>query len=140
MACQGCKNTLKLALYCPKIVLRYGQLANYLNYCIMYNSQLASQPASQLKMICTHIQYVKKSNFLFTLLKDPYFSGQSEQEVFILLHHSPPPHLFIKLHSLLKGFSLQMFLPYLMLALTNPVYLLLTDKSNRAGISTIIYT
>ena len=32
-----------------------------------------------------------------------------------------------------------MTLPYLIPALTNPVYLLLTDKTNRAGILMIIY-
>ena len=33
-----------------------------------------------------------------------------------------------------------MFLPFLMLTLTNPVYLLLADKTNKAGTLMIIHT
>ena len=40
---QECKNSMQLSLYHPNIVLRYGQLAIYLNYSIKYNSQLARQ-------------------------------------------------------------------------------------------------
>ena len=42
-------------------------------------------------------------------------------------------------HLPLKIFSITPFLPYLMLALINPVYLLLTGKTNGAGILIIIY-
>ena len=41
-------------------------------------------------------------------------------------------------HLPLKIFSITPFLPYLMLALINPVYLLLTEKTNGVGILIII--
>ena len=44
------------------------------------------------------------------------------------------PSLFKKYPPSIKNFPLTPFLPYLMLALINPVYLLLTDKTNGTGI------
>ena len=45
-----------------------------------------------------------------------------------------PPFLLKKYPPSIKNFPLTPSLPYLMLALINPVYLLLTDKTNGAGI------
>ena len=44
------------------------------------------------------------------------------------------PSLFKKYPPSIKNFSLTPFLPYLVLALINPVYLLLTEKTNGVGI------
>ena len=49
-----------------------------------------------------------------------------------------PLALFKKYPTFIKFFSLTPLLPYIMLALTNPVYLLLTDQTNGAGILIII--
>ena len=49
-----------------------------------------------------------------------------------------PTSLFKKYPASIKNFSLTPFLSYLMLILINPVYLLLTDKTNEAGILMII--
>ena len=49
-----------------------------------------------------------------------------------------PPSLFKKYPPSIKIFSLAPFLRYLMLALINPVYLLLKDKTNGAGTLMII--
>ena len=49
-----------------------------------------------------------------------------------------PPALFKKYPASIKFFSLTPLLPYIMLALTNPVYLLLADQTNGEGILIII--
>ena len=49
-----------------------------------------------------------------------------------------PPALFKKYPPSINFFSITPLLPYLMLALTNPVYLLLTDQTNGAAILIII--
>ena len=79
---------------------------------------------------------MKNSIFFFALLKDPLFPQRVGRFTF----------LFTVFTSLLKKYPLSIeknfhppFLPYLMLALINPVYQLLTDKTNIADILMIIY-
>ena len=69
---QECKSSMQLPLYHPKIVLRYGQLTIYLDYSIMYNSQLARQ----LKMTCAYIQNMEKSNLFCNLFEGPIVSWE----------------------------------------------------------------
>ena len=84
-------------------------------------------------MTCTYIQHMEKSNFS-CIIEGPIVSCAKWAD-----RITPSPSLFKKYPPLLKNFLL-MFSPYLLFALTNPVYLLLTDKTNRAGTKVIIHT
>ena len=79
-------------------------------------------------MTCAYIQHMVKSNPFFALLKNQILFDKAGRQ-----YLPTPPPLFKKYPPSVEKRSLPTLLPYLMLILINPVYLLLTDKTKQVS-------